>query len=200
MIHDDDDAWLEALAGRIEPEQVAAEQQRPLMLEAIALREWIRRQESPALPDVVTIDAKREEDLLGRARLDGLLARTAAGQRARFRLRGLGLAAAAVLFAAVGIELWQSTRLGPQETFRGLDHGTIHLVARDPPALKRQLTEELQAAGATVLSYERLGRVGIDVDLPQPLPAQIARILERHHIPLPSDGVLVVEIEAPDSR
>jgi hypothetical protein len=71
------------------------------------------------------------------------------------------------------------------------------LTARDPQALKHQLTEELQAAGAKVAGYERLDRVGIDADLPQPLPAQLVRVLERHHIPIPSDGVLIVEIEAP---
>jgi hypothetical protein len=40
----------------------------------------------------------------------------------------------------------------------------------------------------------------MDVDLPKPLPKAIDEILERHHIPVPSDGVLVIEVEAPDSR
>jgi len=44
-----------------------------------------------------------------------------------------------------------------------------------------------------------LGRVGIDADLPQPLSAEVAKILQRHQIPIPSDGTLVVEI-ASESR
>jgi hypothetical protein len=196
---DDDDTWLEALAGRIEPAQMPGEQHRSLLLEAFALREWIRRQGSAPMPDVLSVDVARERDLVARAAREGLIAQPAAGRRSRIALHRFSLAAAALLVVAVGIGFWQSIRV-PQETLRGIDHGTIHMVARDPLELKRQLTTELQAAGATVSGYERLGRVGIDADLPQPLPAQIAHVLKRHHIPIPADGILVVEIEAPGSR
>jgi hypothetical protein len=98
-----------------------------------------------------------------------------------------------VLVVAVGIGVWRAS-LPPLEVVRGVDHGTVHMEARDPAALKRQLTDELEAAGVKVSGYERLGRVGIDADLPQPLPPEVAIILARHQIPIPSDGVLVVEI------
>jgi hypothetical protein len=62
--------------------------------------------------------------------------------------------------------------------------------------MKRELTNELGAAGVTVSGYERLGRIGIDADLPQPVPASIVAILSRHQIPIPRDGVLVVEFES----
>jgi hypothetical protein len=199
VIRDDDDAWLDALAGRIEPLQFDTVQSRDLVLEALALREFIRRQELPTTPGIHTVDAARELELIARARREGLLVSAAQRQLPRYGLRRLGFSAAALVVIAVGIGLWRSS-LTPQETLRGVDHGTVHLQAQDPPALKRQLTEELTAAGATVSGYERLGRLGIDVDLPQPLPTDIVKILERHHIPVPSDEVLVVEIERPSSR
>ena len=195
----DDDAWLEALAGRIEPAQIPEDQHRALVLEAFALREWIRRQASPPISEVRSVDVMREQDLLARATREGLIALPGAARRSRIGVRRFALAAAAVLVVAIGIGFWQSIKI-PQQTVRGIDHGTVYLVARDPLELKRQLTTELQAAGAKVSGYTRLGRVGIDADLPQPLPEPIAQVLKRHHIPIPADGILVVEIEAPSSQ
>jgi hypothetical protein len=108
----------------------------------------------------------------------------------------MAIPAAAVILIVAGIGFWQSSLKHP-EYVRGIDHGTTHIQTPDPAALKRQLTEELQAAGATVTGYERFGRLGMDVDLPKPLPPAIAEILERHHIAVPSDGILVIEVEAP---
>jgi hypothetical protein len=192
MIDDPDDVWLEALAGRVSPAQVS-EQSRALALEAAALREFIREEESVSSLDVPGVSAAREEELIARARRDGLLVSYSTDARARPSLRRLSLSAAAVLVVAVGIGVWRAS-LPPLEVVRGVDHGTVHMEARDPAALKRQLTDELEAAGVKVSGYERLGRVGIDADLPQPLSAEVTKILERHQIPIPSDGALVVEI------
>jgi hypothetical protein len=183
---------LEALAGRVSPAQVS-EQSRALALEAAALREFIREEESVSSLDVPGVSAAREEELIARARRDGLLVSYSTDARARPSLRRLSLSAAAVLVVAVGISVWHAS-LPPLEVVRGVDHGTVHMDARDPAALKRQLTDELEAAGVKVSGYERLGRVGIDADLPQPLPPEVAKILARHQIPIPSDGALVVEI------
>ena len=192
MIDEPDDVWLEALAGRVSPAQVP-EQSRALALEAAALREFIREEESVSSLDVPGVSAAREEELIARARRDGLLVSYSTDARARPSLRRLSLSAAAVLVVAVGIGVWRAS-LPPLEVVRGVDHGTVHMEARDPAALKRQLTDELEAAGVKVSGYERLGRVGIDADLPQPLPPEVAKILARHQIPIPSDGALVVEI------
>jgi hypothetical protein len=197
MIDDTNDVWLEALAGRVTPARVS-QQSRALASEAAALREFIRQQEPVSSLDVPGVSAAREDELVARARRDGLLVSSSTDARARPRLRRLSLSAAAVLVVAVGIGVWRAS-LPPPEVVRSVDHGTVHMEARDPAALKRQLTDELEAAGVKVSGYERLGRVGIDADLPQPLSAEVAKILQRHLIPIPSDGTLVVEI-ASESR
>jgi hypothetical protein len=209
VIQNDDDDWLDALAGRLkaarlDEESVVGEAvQSSLVLEALALREFIRRQEYAIGTAVPAVDPARELELIRRARREGLLAsqNPVAGsessqQRPRWRV---AIPTAAVILIAAAIGVWQSS-LKQSEYVRGVDHGTIHIQASDPTALRRQLTEELRAAGATVAGYERFGRLGMDVDLPKPLPREIAEILERHHIPVPPDGILVIEVEAPDSR
>jgi chaperonin GroEL len=70
----------------------------------------------------------------------------------------------------------------------------------NPMDLKRRLIEELAAARVTVSGYERFGHLGVDADLPMPIPPDVARVLERHHIPVPVDGALVVEIDPPNRR
>ena len=211
MIQDDDDDWVNALAGRIEASRILSEAvdpsgdappSRSLVLEALALREFILRQESGETP-VPSVDQARESELIARARREGLLdsqksaaASRPSQQRPRWRV---AIPAAAVILIAAGIGFWQSSLKHP-DNVRGADHGTILIQARDPAAFRRRLSEELRTAGATVTGYERFGRLGMDVDLPKPRLKGIEEILERHHIPVPQDGVLVIEIEAPDSR
>lgn len=199
---DDDTAWLNALAGRS-----GGEHSRGITQEALALRELIRVQESAGaqesgntLEAIAEVDIARENELIARAAAEGLLPGRRAPMRAAWRRRisaqRLGFAAAAVLILAVGVGLLRSMQ-PPAETFRGAENGTVRLEARNPPALKRQLIDELSKAGVAASGYERLGTQGIDADLPQPVPAPIRAILERHHIPVPSDGALIVEIEPP---
>jgi hypothetical protein len=196
VIDNDDDAWLEGLAGRLDPTQIESTASRELMFEAAALRELIRRQPPPAAAEVPASDAAREQALIARARREGLLPASTHVARGRRGLRRISLAAAAVLVLAVGVSLWRAS-LPPREVLRSAEGGTVLLEARDPAALRRELTKELQAAGVSVSGYERLGRLGLDADLPRPLPPTVARVLARHHIPVPADGVLTVEIEAP---
>jgi hypothetical protein len=80
------------------------------------------------------------------------------------------------------------------ETFRGSANGVVELETRDPRALKLRLIQELKDAGISATGYERLDRVGLDADLPLPVAPNVRRVLEHHHIPVPSDGALVVEI------
>ena len=70
----------------------------------------------------------------------------------------------------------------------------VQLQARDPAALKRQIVEELRAAGVEATGYETLGVHGIDADLPQPLTPAVRSVLARHEVPEPADGVLRIEI------
>jgi hypothetical protein len=214
MSLDENNSWLDALAGRTDVTLSGADAGEPgaeptpsraLALEGRALREFIRAQAFDGASDVPTVDAARERELIERARTEGLLPRQGAGpqavssaplRRRWFADTRITLAAAALVLAALGVGLWRST-LQPTETLRGSVNGTVHLEARDPSGVQRQLTRELNAAGVRVESYERLGHIGIDADLPRPVPSQIVEILERHHIPIPADGVLVVEFDAP---
>jgi hypothetical protein len=216
MSMDEDTCWLEALAGHTHPPSspaagesaVAPAPYRALVLEALALRDLIQSQQLDPVSTVPSVDAARERELIARARNEGLLPRPAGGtsavgcaapRRRWFADTRITFAAAALLLAAIGVGLWRST-LPPMETLRGVANGTVHLEARDPPALKRELAGELSAAGVRVSGYERLGHIGVDADLPQPVPAPVAEVLERHHIPIPADGVLDVEIDAPTRR
>ncbi len=195
MTIEEDSAWVDALAGRVD--SVRAESP-DLVREASLLREHLLAQEFHVVTDVPTIDAGREEELIARARAAGLLSESAPRSRRRWFAPGLQ-AAAMVILAVGGAGLWWSTR-PPPETLRGVVGGTVHLEARDPPALKRRLIEELVAARVTVSGYERFGHLGIDADLPMPISPEVARVLERHHIPVPVDGALVVEIDPPNRR
>jgi hypothetical protein len=191
MSAEDDDAWLEALGGGDADTKLASGR------EARALRDLIRAQ---ILEDSVTVavDPAREARLIDRARAAGLLSAPESRSPSRRGLRR-GLLAAAVLMVVVIAGVVRSL-LPPTETFRGLADGTVRLEAHDPLALKQRLIEELRAAGVRVVGYDRLGRVGIDAELPEPVSGQVRSILNRHHIPIPKDGTLVVEIAPPSSQ
>ena len=196
MTVEDEAAWLDALAGRVDPQ----EERSNAVREALALRAFIRAQEIKIEATMPSVDAVRERELMERARAAGLLSAAAPARVSPYRRRWFagsrtGFAAAATVVLAVGAAvLWRST-LPPPEALRGIIGGTVHLEARDPPALKRRLAEELTAVGVSVSGYERFGHLGIDADLPLPVPAAVAHVLERHHIPVPRDGALVVEID-----
>src|SRR5579871_4210536 len=83
MSVEDDQAWLDALAGSVP----ADGSQSPAVLEALALRELIRVQPDAVGPgdaraDVPVIDPRREEDLIALARATGLLPSQTSGATA----------------------------------------------------------------------------------------------------------------------
>jgi hypothetical protein len=195
MAADSLDHWLEALAGHEGAGAIEGGS-----VEGRALRSQIRAQPPEALVPVAELDAAREAQLIARARAAGLLpadtADTARGRstvRSRWGLPQLALLATSLAVAAVAI-LTLRNPMHPSETLRGVVNGTVELEARDPRALKQALIQELQAAGVTVTGYEQLDRVGLDAELPMPLAPKVRRVLEQHHIPVPSDGALVIEI------
>jgi hypothetical protein len=190
---EDSEIWLEALAGR-----AAADDRRAPVLEAQALRAtWLRmpRLDTASEP---SRDERREAALLELARREGLLTdRTHhRGWRAR-----LGIVAAwptlgaltALACSAVAIAILLHPARRP-EAVRGEREGLVILTAADPVRAKDELLAELEAAGVHATSYERLGREGIDADLPQPVSARVRAVLSRHHLEVPPDGVLRVEI------
>ena len=80
-----------------------------------------------------------------------------------------------------------------------MQDGTVRPWPRKIPlALKQQIIRELRAAGVPAVGYERLGRLGVDAELQNRFPYRHGKVLERHHIPVPQDGALVIEIDAAD--
>jgi hypothetical protein len=189
---EDTEVWLEALAGR-----AAANDRRAPVLEARALRERLLRMPQPAAPLEPTQDGRREAALLELARREGLLAERIKDRPWRGRLGlfaawpALGaLTALACSAVAIAILLHPSR---PQAV-RGAPEELVMLSAADPVRLKNELLAELKAAGVQATGYERLGREGVDADLPQPVPARVRAVLARHHLEVPRDGVLRIEI------
>jgi hypothetical protein len=184
MNTDDDQAWLDALAGR---ESATS----PTTREAQVLRAALRAHQAPenlAGPR----DAGREEALIARAVREGVIDRTETRRRMNWRLP---LAASILIFFAAGAVLqWQSASNMP--IVRGDENGIVHLRSADPAALKRDILEALRDAGATATGYESLGMHGIDADLSVPVSSAVKRVLADHGIPEPADGVLRIEIRS----
>ena len=210
MSEKDDLDWLDALAGRHEVAQAQSEDS-PAAWEARALRLAILARTAHELANAPAQDDERETDLIVRARREGLLvdASELAGNpfarrsswRSAIRATGLrGFAAAALAIAVLTLG-WHMRPEAPVEAvFRGSPDGIVHLKASDPRSLKQQIVEELRAAGVQATGYEQLGVNGIDADLPHPVPDEVRRLLARHRIPVPTDGVLRIEIAAPEGQ
>ena len=195
---EEDDAWFEALAGRGLGERGATR-------EASALRATLLRNAPPSLAATRAVaageashDAAREARLLERARAAGRLET----RRGPFRWRvfrgwpALGAVTALACAAVIGVLVLRPT----PEITRSAAGGVFVLRAADPARVQRELLGELRAAGVHANGYERLGREGIDADLPQPVPDRVRAILERYHIPLPAEGILQVEIAPTGTR
>jgi hypothetical protein len=182
MSEDDDQVWLDALAGR---ESIDSATTR----EARALRSALRTTAAPSASG--TRDAAREELLIARARREGLIA-TKVRRLIHWQLP---LAASVLIFIAGGIVM--QLRLPPTTPVTRGDEGVIvRLQAADPAALKQTILTELRAAGASATGYEALDVHGIDADLPLPLTPEMRRVLAARAIPEPPDGVLRIEIRS----
>lgn len=195
---DSDQDWLDALAGR---SPTGAD--RVAIQEARRLRELIQRNvHAPDVP-VAALDAQREAQLLERARRDGLIdpARLTGRGGRLVRRPGvggwIGLAAA---LAGIAVALTVFFHAAPRtEHLRSARGNVIHMEAADPTALKMELLSELRAAGVAATGYEGLGVEGIDAQLPEPVSPRVRDVLTRHHLGVPDDGVLRIEIGASSS-
>jgi hypothetical protein len=185
MTHDDDQAWLDALAGRARSDSAATREAGILRNERLALAVASEDHVVPEPP------ASREAALIARARQEGLIPDKASAARWA-RPWSLAVAAAVAGFA-VALTLFMHSGI-EADLVRASPDGVVRLEASDPVALKLQLIEELRAVGVAATGYEVLGRQGIDADLPQPLTKEVRHALEKHGIPAPTDGVLRVEI------
>ncbi len=205
-MHEEDDLWFDSLAGRSPdaagansdaPEGAAAKRSRA---EGASLREALCTQAQQPI-EVDALDPGREAALIARAREEGVLAPWTPAAR----LHGPGakrwtswLAAAALACIGVGLTLQWTNRSMPP-VVRGASTGIVRLRAPDPVSLKRELMQELESAGVQATGYESFGRLGIDADLPTPLPEAVRAVLARHGIAPPRDSVLQVEIEPAES-
>lgn len=186
MTRTEDQAWLEALAGR----QAKNAPSTPASMEAAVLRGAIlaraAAQPAPGDNDPVATDPRREARLLEQARRAGLLPRATP-------VRMWYAAAAIVACLAVGL-VWL-TRGNDQEVERGQAAAPQRIVADDPVELQHRILESLHAAGIDATGYESLGRRGIDADLPEPRSPAVQQVLEQYGLHAAPDGVLRVEIE-----
>jgi hypothetical protein len=192
MTADDDQLWLDTLAGRVPSDHAhAASIEAGRLRAAIAQRQPIQTADAPAR------DLQREAQLLARAAREGLIdpakLHRRSGLRQWLNAPAAMLAYAAVACVVVGIALLMRP-VADTEVVRGARDGIVTIEAVDPGALKAQLLAELRAAGASATGYERFGRQGIDAELPQPLNDRIRAVLEKHHLEEPADGTLKIEI------
>ncbi len=107
--------------------------------------------------------------------------------------------AAAIAFVSIGLFLLLQPS-DQQEIVRGSHDGIVTVEAANPVALRDRISSELRAVGISATAYERLGMQGLDADLPQPISAPVREILDKHHLPVPADGVLKIEITTPSTR
>jgi hypothetical protein len=196
---DDNQDWLDLLAGRPAPDADAATR-----AEAERLRNALRSQALP-LPAAEPDARERTERLLERARDAGVLApRGEARPGWRGWLAGpwgrgagaLGLVAAVLLVAG---PQWQDRRgdddIGSTE--RGGD--VQQRRAAEPRPARDALLAALRAAGIDAQPYERLGRPGLDIGLAHPLSDAHRQALVRAGLAIPAGPVLRVEFVA-DAR
>lgn len=195
---DDDQHWFDLLAGRSSAGAEAATQ-----ADAVRLRQALLQHRAaapagdPAAPDV------RIARLLGRARAEGVLAApppTAlppGWHHTRRRQAWAGALAAGV--AALGITLLlrspadqPAPERRPEAVLRGAP--VQQLQAADPQQRRQQLLQALRAAGLDAHAFDRLGRPGLDIALPVPLPAAQARALADLGIAAPAGPSLQIEL------
>lgn len=189
MTDNHDQNWFETLAGRatVSDDPIATN-------EALQLRKRMLARAAEPAADVPAQDRVREEQLIARARREGLLPSRIIGQSSRFPWRAT-LAAAAVVCVAI-VAGYQLRNVPPPEVVRSGPSEVVRLSAANPLAFKQQILDDLRGAGVTATGYEQLGRQGIDADLPQPLSSEVRAVLQKYRIAVPADGVLRVEIDA----
>ena len=185
----DDEDWLRILAGETLPHADPATRLEAGLLRAAQLR-WPQ-----AVETVPPHDSARVRRLLARARDEGLLPQPFWRRLQFVRQPAFAFAVALCLAAGVGL-LWQAHEQDVPVVRAGSD-GIVLLHAAQPGRAADGIASELRSVGVEVRRYRRLGREGLDADLPQPPSPAQREVLVRHHVAVPDKGELRLEI-APD--
>lgn len=217
---DDDEAWIAALAGEDLPGGRAETR-----LEAQLLRAAARRQAAQPGPAASAHELERlQASLAALAERESRQAGAAAGRgpgarlcsgcarrwqqlRAAWARRPRGAVAAGGLILALPWLLWWPTTPpgGPavdaEPALRGAGSTGLRVVTRpDAEQRRNSLAQQLAAQGASVRRYERLGRFGLEAQLPVPMPEPLApglqQALQADGLAVGSDGLLSVEFAA----
>lgn len=190
---EDDQHWLDLMAGRAAPDADARTR-----TEAAWLRAAMLSYRASAPPGGPADADQRVGRLLTRARDAGVLAaaaNNAAPRRPAPRWRH-ALAAGVAACGLVLVFLPQRQDSDDGGALRGAPVQRIE--AADAQLRRQQLLLELRDAGFEVQPFERLGRLGLDVSLPVPLPADQAAALTRLGLAAPPGPSLQIEFVAPE--
>lgn len=193
---DDDQHWLDLMAGRAAPDADARTRKEAAWLRAAMLSYRV------SAPPGGPADAEqRAGRLLTRARDAGLLA-SAANDAAPRRPAPRWRYAFAAGVAACGLVLvFLPQSPGPDDadgiTLRGAPVQRVE--SADAQSRRQQMLGDLRAAGFDAQPFERLGRLGLDVSLPVPLPANQAVALTRLGLAPPPGPSLQIEFVTPEA-
>lgn len=201
---DDDQQWLDLVAGRDAPEADARTRKEAAWLRAAMLSYRIGTPSGgPADADTRILrlmTRARDAGVLPPAANESLAAQDAPPE-ARAARRHWPLAwAAGILACALGV-MWVPLRQNDDgEVLRGAAVQRLQ-VPDAAAALSRraEMLQALRAAGFDATGYERLGHLGIDLALDVPLPPRQAAVLKSLGIAPPPGPSLQIEFSTPTS-
>lgn len=190
---DDDQHWLDLMAGRAAPEADARTRR-----EAAWLRAAMLSYRAAAPPGAPADADERVGRLLTKAREAGVLvsatndaANDPALPRRPITWWRPALAACVAICGIVLVFQPAKDGLDDGSTLRGAPVQRIQ--AQDAAQRRQQLLQDLRAAGFDAKPFERLGRLGIDISLPVPLPAEQGAALKRLGLVPPAGPSLQIE-------
>lgn len=191
MAKDEDQAWLDRLAGRKGDE--LSDRTRA---EADAVRKAILDRQAREAPATATETQAQLEKLLFRLRREKLLeASQPAARRWVFRSP---LAAAAMLVIAVGVAFVARELIAPPQDpveMRGIE-GPQTVRAADIEKTANEIATALTSAGATVREYPLGLARGIEATIPRDRRAAVLPAITPFGLKLPADDRLVIEVRS----